>query len=199
MAALPIARPTFGLARERRGITTKETQARTMPGKLCFGALFRNEVRESFVGDVNGKSDETDAYNPETQSFVSFSALNLRVNRHPPKQCGARGNLNETIHSETNKGDAPGNHPCANSDQSFEGIPRNREILKPPSAMSNRLACNRQLTHAASIPSDTRRRHPPIAIWSFTLETEIHCGRNMPRRKARSFINTKNTGTRIST
>ena len=87
----------------------------------------------------------------------------------------------------------------SDSYEAFEGSPRNREILKPPSAMSNRLACNRQLTHAASIPSDTRRRHPPIAIWSLTLETEIHCGRNMPRRKARSFINTKKTGTRIST
>lgn len=38
MAALPRARPTFRLVLERRGITTKETQARTIPGMLCSGA-----------------------------------------------------------------------------------------------------------------------------------------------------------------
>jgi hypothetical protein len=38
MAALPSARPTFRLARESKGITTSETQARTIPGMLCSGA-----------------------------------------------------------------------------------------------------------------------------------------------------------------
>jgi hypothetical protein len=81
-------------------------------GRGCFP----DQVRDRFVGDANGKGDEAGAYNPETQFFISFSALNVRINRHSPKQCGTGCNLNETIHSETDKRNTPCNYSSRYSD-----------------------------------------------------------------------------------
>ena len=39
------ARPTFRLARERTGMTTRETQARTIPAMLCSGARFDHKSK----------------------------------------------------------------------------------------------------------------------------------------------------------
>jgi hypothetical protein len=52
IAAPPSAFPTFRLALERMGITTKETQARTIPGMLCSGAPTGPQVQHRFIRDV---------------------------------------------------------------------------------------------------------------------------------------------------
>lgn len=50
IAALPNSLPTFFLAWERMGMTTSETHARTMPGKLCSAVfLARRSETPSYV------------------------------------------------------------------------------------------------------------------------------------------------------
>ena len=78
-----------------------------------FRGCFPCEVRYRFICDVDGKGEEADPYNPEAHFFISFPPLNVRVDRHSPQQCGTRRNFDETINSETNKGDAPETTPAA--------------------------------------------------------------------------------------
>jgi hypothetical protein len=117
-----------------------------------LGSCFPNQVRHGFVSGVAGEGDEANAYDSETQFFVSFSTLNIGINRHSPEQRGTGCDLNETIHSETDKRDAPCNYSSRDSDQPFEAIPHDCEILQPPSAMGHYLARDGQFSHFESIP-----------------------------------------------
>ena len=81
-----------------------------------FRDCFLCEVRYRLICDVDGKGEEADPYDPEAHFFISSSPLNVRIDRHSPQQCGTRRNLDETIYSETDKGDAPRNSPCRDSD-----------------------------------------------------------------------------------
>jgi len=94
-----------------------------------LGSCFPGQLGRGLIRDINRKGEEADSNNSETHSLVSLSALNVSINRQPPKQCRTQRNPNEAVHSETHKGDAPCNRSCRDGDEAFEGVPSNREIL----------------------------------------------------------------------
>jgi hypothetical protein len=67
---------------------------------------FPGQIRYRFVGDIHDQRDKANPYNSEAQLFVSFSSLNVLIDRHSPKQRGTGCNLNEAVHSKPNKRDA---------------------------------------------------------------------------------------------
>jgi len=101
---------------------------------------FPDQVRYGFVGDLNGEGDEANAYNSETQFLVSFSTLNIRINRHSPKQCCTGYDLDQTIYSETDKRNAPCNYSSRDSDSPFEAIPYDGETADCKPWISKRAA-----------------------------------------------------------
>src|SRR5437016_7388555 len=72
MAALLSALPTFLLARDRIGITTRETQAKAIPGILCSGVVFlaRSDT-DSYVMYAARARKQTPTILRLTLSFLS--------------------------------------------------------------------------------------------------------------------------------
>src|SRR5689334_22219768 len=102
------------------------------------------EVCNGFVGNVDRKSDEAQAYYSQCALFVALALVNVSVNSHPPKQRRTRCHFNETVNSKSYERNATSN--CAYNDgyEALQSVPSNRKVFEV--SASSRDCCPRHYT-----------------------------------------------------
>jgi hypothetical protein len=95
------------------------------PSNCLTSSCLPSELIRRGLANTTPATSHEPPNNPETQ-FSFRSRLSTSASTDiPHSNVNTRRNLNETIHSKTDEGDAPCKHSCSDGDHAFETIPPN--------------------------------------------------------------------------